>query len=89
VDISKQYFLRNERVLFGWRLIFQGEGVAEHLPKICEAVSNAPRAKAVVEEQPLAGARGDRNAPRGGKGAQGVLGAVVGPMAIAQQMGRS
>ena len=86
VDISKQYFLRNGRVLFGWRLIIQGDDIEQHLPSICEALSNTPRPKVIVEEQKLYGASSNRNAPRGGKGAQGVLTAVVGPMAVAQQM---
>lgn len=84
-DISKQYFLRQGRVLFGWRVILQGENVEGYMGVLCEAVSNAPRPKVILEEQRLYGASPDRNAPRGGKGAQGVLTAVVGPMAIAQQ----
>lgn len=89
VDISKQYFLRNGRVLFGWRVIFQGEQIEQHLPMICEAISNTPRPKVIIEEQRLHGASANRNSPRGGKGAQGVLTAVVGPMAVAQQMAGS
>jgi len=85
IDISKQYFKRQGHLVFGWRIILQGQDVADRLLEVCEVVSNAPRAKVVVEEQRLYGASANRNAPRGGKGAQGVLTAVVGPMAIAAQ----
>lgn len=85
VDISKQYFLRHSRLVYGWRIILQGQDVGSRLPELSEVVSNAPRAKVIVEEQRLYGASANRNAPRGGKGAQGVLTAVVGPMAIAAQ----
>ncbi len=85
VDISKQYFLRNDQVVFGWRLIFQGPELEKALPDIEQTVLNAPRVRAFVDEQVLAGASGSRNEPGPtGKGAQGVLKAAVGPMAVAQ-----
>ena len=85
IDVSKQYFLKNDRVVYGWRLIFQGAEVWEHLDDLVQIISNAPRPKVVLDEQPLGGARGDRNAPSAtGKGAQGVLKAAVGPVAVAQ-----
>jgi len=85
VDISKQYFLRDERVVFGWRLIFQGKELEAALGDIIQSIVNAPRPRAFVEEQALAGARPNRNEPGStGKGAQGVLKAAVGPMAVAQ-----
>jgi hypothetical protein len=85
VDISKQYFLRNDQVVFGWRLIFQGQELAAQLGDIEQTIINAPRARAFVDEQVLAGAHPERNAPgASGKGAQGVLKAAVGPQAVAQ-----
>lgn len=85
VDISKQYFLRNDQVVFGWRLIFQGQDLEQHLPAIGQVIVNAPRARAFVSEQILAGASPTRNEPGPtGKGAQGVLKAAVGPQAVAQ-----
>ena len=85
VDISKQYFIRNGQVVFGWRLIFQGPQLESHLGNIEQTIVNAPRARAFVDEQALAGARPDRNSPNAkGKGAQGVLKAAVGPQAVAQ-----
>lgn len=86
-DISKQYFLRGDRVLFAWRVIFQGEKIQEHLPAIAEVVTNSPRPRNTVEEQPLVGVSANRNSPKSGKGAQGVLNAVVGPMAVRQMGG--
>ncbi len=85
VDISKQYFLRNEQVVFGWRLIFQGKELEAYLYEVEQTITNAPRARAFVDEQVLAGAQASRNAPDAtGKGAQGVLKAAVGPQAVAQ-----
>lgn len=84
-DISKQYFLRNERVVFGWRVIFQGPELETHITAIEQVITNAPRARAVVDEVPLVGARASRNEPGNtGKGAQGILKAAVGPMAVAK-----
>jgi hypothetical protein len=84
VDISKQYFLRNDQVVFGWRLIFQGDLVT-NMADMVQSIINAPRPRAILEEQALPGVRGDRNSPgASGKGAQGVLKAAVGPMAVAK-----
>jgi hypothetical protein len=85
VDVSKQYFLKNEKVVFGWRLIFQGDTVWDQIDELGKIVTNAPRPRAVVDEQPLSGANPNRNVPSAtGKGAQGVLKAAVGPVAVAQ-----
>ena len=80
VDISKQYFLSSGKVLFGWRLIFQGEGIAGYLSEISQTVDGAPKARVEIDEVPLH-ASPSRNALVRGKGAQGVLTAVVGPLA--------
>jgi len=85
VDVSKQYFLKNDRVVFGWRLIFQGSTVWDQLAELGQIVTNSPRPKTMLDEQPLPGVHGDRNVPSAtGKGAQGVLKAAVGPVAVAQ-----
>lgn len=85
IDISKQYFLRHGKLVYGWRTIIQGPDVSSRLSEISDAIRNAPRAKVIIEEQRLVGVSANRNSPKGGKGAQGVLTAVVGPMAIAAQ----
>lgn len=83
VDISKQYFLRNGKVLYGWRMIFQAEEIATHLEDIVATISTAPKARADLDEVNLYAGE-DRNALRMGKGAQPSGKAVVGPMALAQ-----
>lgn len=82
-DISKSYFLRGGRVMFGWRLIFQGEGIEQHINDIITTITNSPRSRATVNEQPLAGASANRNRQTPGslKGAAPAGKAVVGPMA--------
>lgn len=81
VDISKKYFRRGNKFIFAWRLIIQGEGVADLLPELISVVGGAPlSSRNEVTEIALLGARGDRNTPTKGKGA-GVTGTIpVGPM---------
>jgi hypothetical protein len=83
VDISKSYFLRSGRVMFGWRLIFQGQDIAQHAVDMVSTITNSPRAKATIESQPLAGASANRNQQTPGslRGAAPSGSAVVGPMA--------
>jgi hypothetical protein len=78
-DLSKQYFKRNGRLIYCWRIIFQGAGISQQLPAITSAIQKAPRAARIVDEQPLAGASASRNTLRRGKGAQNPLSARVGP----------
>jgi hypothetical protein len=70
VDLSKQYFLRANRVHYGWRMIIQAQNVRSHLPAIIAVVQAAPRARRVVEEMPLVGAGTSRSAMGPGRGAQ-------------------
>lgn len=81
VDISKQYFLRGEKLLFGWRVILQAEGLASCLPDIVSTVASAPQVSRQLEEAPLH-ASPNRNVVKRGKGAQPIDRAVVGPMAL-------
>lgn len=82
-DISKSYFLRGGRVMFGWRLIFQGEKIDQHIADIVTTITNSPRPRAIVNEQPLAGASANRNRQTPGslKGAAPAGKAIVGLMA--------
>ena len=88
IDISKHYF-RKPKLMFAWRVIVQVEDdsdVSEFFPEIGKVVLTTPKAKQVVDEIPLIGARADRNTPSAGnrgKGAQGVFKAVTGPAAAA------
>lgn len=92
VDISKSYFIRNGKIVFAWRLIFQSqESVEKYLPDICNAFEGAPRGtQGQVMEVPLVGAsplRSRRSA--GGKGASSIGGADgFVPGAVAAKLGR-
>ena len=85
IDISKQYFRRGGKLMFGWRLILQGKDVEQHYASVAQAVHNSPRARKILDEQALPGARANRNQPsinNRGKGAQSSLKATVGPFAL-------
>jgi hypothetical protein len=84
VDISKLYFVHgdDDELVCSWRIILE-DGALDHLEELTEAVINAPRGTATVETQKLYGAGMHRLALRQGKGAQGVLNAMVGPAAAA------
>jgi hypothetical protein len=82
LDISKQYFRRNGRLLFAWRIILQSDDVAKYYDDLGEAVRNSPKARATVETYTLHGAGPNRNSMRDGKGVQGALNAVVGAQAV-------
>lgn len=76
-DISKSYFLRGpageEKVIYGWRVIFQGADIATHYSDMTLVVRAAPQTSAAeLTEYPLPGASPDRNSPNRGKGAGSV-----------------
>lgn len=81
VDLSKQYLMRGQKLLFAWRVIFQAENVAEHLKDITTVISSVPVVRRQLQEVPLHG-NPNRNALRMGKGAQPTGKAVVGPLAL-------
>jgi hypothetical protein len=90
VDCSKQYFMRGGTLTFGWRLILQGQGIAQHLSDIISVLTMIPTTTRELDEVHLhAGPNRNALSPTG-KGAQGVLTAVVGPVAHRQlqQQGR-
>lgn len=86
VDISKSYFIKQEtgKLVFAWRVIFQGENLAQHLPEIISVVNGSPvTARAEITEIPLAGAAANRGKVTGGRRGAGPSGQVlVGPAAI-------
>lgn len=84
VDVSKQYFLKGNRVVYGWRLILQAEDVASCLPAITQSVMSSPKpSRQEVTEMALPGAGPDRNNPSAtGKGAGGVFSTPVGLAAV-------
>lgn len=81
IDISKQYFLRGEKLLYGWRVILQSPDLTPHFSTIVSTVNSTPSRVAVVSDEIPLNANPNRNALRNGKGAQGVLTAIVGPSA--------
>lgn len=60
VDISKKYFLRNDNVFYGWRLIIQAENVPAHYAGIIQALQITSGGNEVTEV-PLIGASSNRN----------------------------
>jgi hypothetical protein len=86
VDISKNYFLFEDRMRYAWRFIFQGEKVDDVLGDICATIVSAPQpARVEVSSMILPGykpgqVRGGQNAK--GKGASYGSEAVVGRAAV-------
>ena len=83
VDISKQYFMRGAKLLYGWRVIFRADGIAQHLNEIAQVIQTTPMVQRQLDEVALHGGV-DRTSLRGGKGAQPMFTAVVGAAAQRQ-----
>jgi hypothetical protein len=89
-DISKDYFLMGDKVIYAWRVILQAESIETHLPEIIKVISTAPQSsRSEVTEMPLSGVNANRNSTMGGKRGAGPIDRVpTGPMAVhAKQMG--
>lgn len=89
-DISKDYFLRNEKLVFAWRIILQADTIEAHLAEITSVVNTTPpSSRSEVTEMPLAGASPDRNSTAGGRRGAGPVDRVpIGPLAVqAKQAG--
>jgi hypothetical protein len=84
VDISKHYFKKAGKLVYGWRVIFQGPEILKHLADIINVISTSPgAAKPEPEFVTLHGLPPDRNNPAGGKAGAGPTGTVpVGPIAV-------
>jgi hypothetical protein len=77
VDFSKFYFIREGKIVFAWRLIFQSaDDLEKSLPEICNIFEGAPRGGTTGEvmEVPLIGASITRNTKIHGKGASPIGG---------------
>lgn len=89
VDISKHYFKKGkgQPVVFGWRLIFQGEKIAQHYADIVNLISTAPQtARTEVTEMPMPGSSAHRNTTAGGRRGAGLTDhTAVGPLAAARK----
>lgn len=77
-DLSKKYFRKQGRLVYAWRLIFQGDGVAAYIDNIVSAVNGAARSsRQELDEFPLIGADPSRNDPLvPGKRGAGLMGHV-------------
>lgn len=86
VDLSKSYFIKKEtkKMVFAWRILLQGEGIAQHYADVINIITTSPSARAEVTEIPLVG--GSFNSTAGGRRGAGEMGKVpVGPMAAQQK----
>lgn len=89
VDISKSYFIQEEtdKLVYAWRILFQGENIAQHYADITNLIATAPSAQAEVMEIPYGGVDANRNSTAGGRRGAGPAGTVpVGPMAVQQKL---
>lgn len=83
IDLSRQYFLRGDKLYFGWRIILQGENIQQHMQAVAAVVqASTPPAPRQADEVRLH-APPNRNALRNGRGAQPTERAIVGPLAKA------
>jgi hypothetical protein len=87
VDLSKSYFIKKEtdKMVFAWRILLQGEDIAQHYADVISIIESSPQSRAEVMEIPLLG--NSRNDTAGGKRGAGPAGMVpVGPMAVQNKM---
>ncbi len=86
-DFSKSYFVQEEtgKLVFAWRLIFQGENLAQFYPELAKLAESSPvSARGDITEMVLPGASRDRHSTHGGRRGAGPAGKVlVGPLAVA------
>lgn len=69
-DISKEYILANDRILYAWRFIFKAENLAEYYGEIAATIRSAARpARVEVESMTLPGYKPGQ--VRGGVNARG------------------
>ena len=87
IDISKQYFNRGGKLMWGWRLIIQSGGgdFETEVRDVINQIGASPKARPILQEQPLPGGGRHSQGLQRGKGAQSVLNPIVGPMALLQQ----
>jgi len=84
VDVSKKYFLRSSKVFYGWRLVFQADGLAQHYASILQVVQAAPPpSRVMLEEVPLVGSSPNRNTRTNVGPVDKVM---LGPMALHRKM---
>lgn len=82
-DISKQYFPRNKKLRFAWRIILQGDDIAQHLQQIVNIIEKVPMMRSELSEVPIQ--RSSHRQSTGAKGARGIAGEDGGIPSIVQQ----
>jgi hypothetical protein len=88
-DGSRQYILKEGRVVYRWRLIFASPNLETRLDQVVAVISGSASPQMQLDEFPLPGAAAHRNNLRNGKGVQSdVDKASVGPRAISRGIGR-
>lgn len=92
VDVSKSYFIKKEtgKLVFAWRILLQGDGIAQHYADVINLIDTSPSARVEVTEIPLGGGNeGGRNNTAGGRRGAGPMGSIpTGPLAVRnKQMG--
>jgi hypothetical protein len=89
-DISKDYFLMGDKVVYAWRVILQAEAIDVHMGEIIKVITSAPHSsRSEVTEMPLPGVGANRNSTTGGRRGAGPIDRVAtGPLGVqAKQMG--
>jgi hypothetical protein len=87
-DLSKYYFKKkeNRRTVYAWRIILQGENIAQHYADLVNVIRTTRAAKVDILEIPLGGVPNDRNNPAGGRRGAGPTDKTpVGPLAFQQR----
>ena len=85
-DFSKKYFLRDNEVVYGWRIILQAPDLPPYLPEIARLILEAPQVTAQPQRvvgpvmEIALGGDPNRHSTAGGKRGAGPAGSVaVGP----------
>ena len=91
VDVSRQYFLRGDKLFFGWRLILQGSDIQSSVPQVSLVVQETPVPQAAVSEtqEIKLNVAPNRNAMRNGRGVQPVGGVPLAVASASARMGNS
>ena len=74
LDISKSYFLRGERLMYGWRILLNASNIEDVLPSVITTVRSARLATQTAEQEIPVNAAGARHDGPNGKGARPYLG---------------
>ncbi len=81
IDISRQYFVRGDTLVFAWRVIIQAQNknLEQYADDIITTFNNAPRARVELDEQalPVRGPRSTMNSRGKGASSGGSLPSIL------------